>query len=273
MKKNVEISSTTKLKQLRSAFYEFLRNNRSKIDGRSYEKYEDVAFDSNKKTILEVYDAIRGIETSKDAKPITFKKVKEFKEQKIAAIKAIQKAVRTRVIKPYWLIDILLYRLATKNDDGTAAKRVVRYGQAFIQYNSAFQLSVKAPQQFPKDLLDKFIYRDKNLDMYKKGVTILKTNEKFIEADYLESYLAAFHILGATPTDKDIFIEYKPLEQKLQDTQKISMYHKYIDTRLNLECETFDEAIKNNIYIEKECCINTLYDYYGDGLLNPNKNL
>jgi hypothetical protein len=49
------------------------------------------------------------------------------------------------------------------------------------------------------------------------------------------------------------------------------MYHKYIDTRLNLECETFDEAIKNNIYIEKECCINTLYDYYGDGLLNPNK--
>ena len=76
MKKKVEISSTTKLKQLRPAFYEFLRNNRSKIDGQSYEKYVDVVFDSNKKTILEVYDAIRGIETSKDAKPITFKKVK-----------------------------------------------------------------------------------------------------------------------------------------------------------------------------------------------------
>jgi hypothetical protein len=82
MKKKVEISSTTKLKQLRPAFYEFLRKNRSKIDGRSYEKYADVAFNSNKKKILEVYDAIRGIETSKDAKPITFKKVKEFKEQK-----------------------------------------------------------------------------------------------------------------------------------------------------------------------------------------------
>ena len=240
MKKKVEISSTTKLKQLRPAFYEFLRKNRSKIDGRSYEKYADVAFNSNKKKILEVYDAIRGIETSKDAKPITFKKVKEFKEQKIAAIKAIQKAVRTRVIKPYWLIDILLYRLATKDDDGTAAKRVVRYGLTFIQYNSAFQLSVKAAQQFPKDLLDKFIYRGEMLDMYEKGVAILKTNKKFIEANYLETYLAAFHILGATPTDKDIFIEYKPLEQKLQDTQKISMYHKYIDTRLNLECETLD---------------------------------
>jgi hypothetical protein len=145
MKKKVEISSTTKLKQLRPAFYEFLRKNRSKIDGRSYEKYEDVAFDSNKKTILEVYDAIRGIETSKDAKPITFKKVKEFKEQKIAAIKAAQ--------KNDYLIDILLYRLATKDDDGIAQKRVVRYGNAFIQYNSAFQLSVKAPQQFPKLLI------------------------------------------------------------------------------------------------------------------------
>ena len=96
-----------------------------------------------------MYDAIRGIETSKDAKPITFKKVKEFKEQKIAAIKAAQ--------KNNYLIDILLYRLATKDDDGTAAKRVIRHGLTFIQYNAAFQLSVKAPQQFPKDLLDKFI--------------------------------------------------------------------------------------------------------------------
>ena len=272
-RKKIEINSNTTLNKVKVTLYNMIRASK-KIDGRSFQKYiNQVAAiknkEENRQKLMHLYDTIVAID--KGEGKATFKKVKEFKEQKIAAIKAIQKAVRTRVIKPYWLIDILLYRLATKDDDGTAAKRVVRYGLTFIQYNSAFQLSVKAAQQFPKDLLDKFIYRDKMLDMYKKGVAILKTNEKFVEADYLDSYLAAFHILGATPTDKDIFIEYKPLEQKLQDTQKISMYHKYIDTRLNLECETFDEAIKNNIYIEKECCINTLYDYYGDGLLNPNK--
>jgi hypothetical protein len=49
------------------------------------------------------------------------------------------------------------------------------------------------------------------------------------------------------------------------------MCHKHIDTQLNLECKTFKDAIKHKSYLENECCINTLYDYYGDGLLNPNK--
>jgi len=39
-----------------------------------------------------VYDAIRGIDTCKDAKPITFKKVKEFKEQKKA--KEIEEGIK-----------------------------------------------------------------------------------------------------------------------------------------------------------------------------------
>jgi hypothetical protein len=49
------------------------------------------------------------------------------------------------------------------------------------------------------------------------------------------------------------------------------MYHKYIDTKLDLECETFKDAIKNVSYVENECCINTLYDYYSTDLLNPYK--
>ena len=31
------------------------------------------------------------------------------------------------------------------------------------------------------------------------------------------------------------------------------MYHKYIDTKLDLECETFKDAIKNVNYVENEC--------------------
>ena len=65
--------------------------------------------------------------------------------------------------------------------------------------------------------------------------------------------------------------EYEPLEENLQDTQKLSMYHRYVDTKLDLERETFKDAIKIVNYVENECCINTLYEYYSDSLLNLNK--
>ena len=95
-------------------------------------------------------------------------------------------------------------------------------------------MSVKAPKQFPKDLLGKFVYRDRNLNLYKRGISIIKTNEKFKEAGYLETYLAAFHILSATPSDDDdTFNTYDPLEENLRDSQKISVFYKYISTELN----------------------------------------
>ena len=52
----------------------------------------------------------------------------------------------------------------------------------------------------------------------------------------------------------------------------MSMYHKYIDTVLNLEADTLKEALDNKTYVKNECWINTLYDYYKDDLLNLEKS-
>ena len=161
----------------------------------------------------------------------------------------------------YYLIDVLLFRLETPDDEGVKFKRVRKYNQTFIQYNSVFQLSVKMKGHFIDKHLNQIAYRSKKPNAFKKGISILKTNEKFKESGWVETYLDAFHIVSATRTDRDTYHRYDAVEENLQDTQKISICHQYIDTKLNLECKTFQEAIENKKYVEKECCINTLYDY------------
>ena len=147
-----------------------------------------------------------------------------------------------------------------------------RFGEYFVQFASV-QISVKAPKICPQNLIDKFITKKHQTKEFKDIVKIMLTNDDFktmYEQNNQKVYLTAVLVLNATPTDNNEY-HYDPVEANLQDTQRISMYHTYIDTPLDLKYETFQEAIKNNNYVEKECCINTLYDYYRDGLLNPKK--
>ena len=40
---------------------------------------------------------------------------------------------------------------------------------------------------------------------------------------------------------------------------------------MDLTKDTFKEAIQNNNYTKDECFLNTIYDFYRDNLLNPDK--
>ena len=278
-RKNSEINSQTKLNTLKTKLYTMIRTSK-KIDGRSFQKYiNQVAAIKNKEEnrpkLMHLYDTIN--EINKGETTSTFRKVaevaKEKKAKKTEAAAKIQRLFK-KVLgnKKYYLIDVLLYRKPDDDDKKRTKPKIVRkYGESFIQY-AKVQLSVKAPKQFPLDLVNRFIARDHQNIEFKRGLDIFLTNDDFKSqgAEQL-IYLNAFLILKVTTTDDYTYKEYDPIEEDLQDSQKISMYHKYIDTKLDLECDTFEEAIKNKNYVENECCINTLYDYYKDSLLNPNK--
>ena len=49
------------------------------------------------------------------------------------------------------------------------------------------------------------------------------------------------------------------------------MYHRYIQTPLDPQYETFKEAIKVEHYVKNECWFNTLTDYYKDTLMGDHK--
>lgn len=279
MPKKVEINSHTKLNTLKTTLYSMIRTSK-KIDGRSFQKYiNQVAAiknkEENRQKLMHLYDTIQAI--NKGETTSTYKKVaevaKEKKAKKTEAAARIQRLFK-KVLgsKKYFLIDVLLYRKPDDSDKKRTKQKIVRkYGESFIQY-AKVQLSVKAPKQFPLDLVNRFIARDHQNIEFKRGLDIFLTNDDFKSqgAEQL-IYLNAFLILKVTTTDDYTYKEYDPIEEDLQDTAKISMYHKYINTKFDLEFDTFEEAIKNNNYVEKECCINTLYDYYKDSLLNPDK--
>ena len=53
--------------------------------------------------------------------------------------------------------------------------------------------------------------------------------------------------------------------------EKITISYRYCSNYLDLSKDTFAEAIKKGRYERSECWVNSLYDFYGDRLLDPNR--
>jgi hypothetical protein len=52
-----------------------------------------------------------------------------------------------------------------------------------------------------------------------------------------------------------------------------SINYKYIHTNIDISADTFQKAIELNHYVENECWINTIYDFYKDSLLREIKDI
>ena len=64
-----------------------------------------------------------------------------------------------------------------------------------------------------------------------------------------------------------------PIKTKLKNAQNIAINDRYAQTELDLSRDTFKEALENKKYIENECWLYTLYDFYKDTLLSPTKQI
>ena len=65
--------------------------------------------------------------------------------------------------------------------------------------------------------------------------------------------------------------DFKPQEEELTNTENVSIYHRYIQTPLDPQYETFEEAIEVEHYVNNECWLNTLTDYCKDTLMGDKK--
>ena len=65
--------------------------------------------------------------------------------------------------------------------------------------------------------------------------------------------------------------EFEPKRVKNRNTQQIGVYSRYTTTIMDVNKETFRDAISINKYIENECFINSIYDFYHDKLLSPDR--
>ena len=134
------------------------------------------------------------------------------------------------------------------------------------------EFNVAIPFEFPRELLKTYITNMKQDDpQWGAMMSILDTDKKF--EDFIRNtphYLNAIYVKEAeedTPTDK----VYNPYEAPLKSTSNVSINYRYIHTNVELSKDTFAEAIKQEHYIENECWINSIYDFYKDSLLRESK--
>ena len=114
-----------------------------------------------------------------------------------------------------------------------------------------------------EELVKKRIFRLYDKNLFKKVIKTLAQDDD-IARHYktMKHYIDAVVIYDADTVEGDIK-DYDPKKKNLKNANNIGIFHRYMETELEPEYCTFEEAIKVKHYVENECWINTLNDFYG----------
>ena len=85
--------------------------------------------------------------------------------------------------------------------------------------------------------------------------------------EMMGQYINAVYI-GTVERIKKRKSSYNPLDEILRDATKQSIYYNYVETSLNMNADTFKEAIENKNYAKNEYWLNSIYDFYKNTLLS-----
>ena len=111
------------------------------------------------------------------------------------------------------------------------------------------------------------------VDAFQSMVNILRNDEGFkaFWENHGVSYVVGMYIKDWEEIDTSSIAAVNPLQQAFRNTEHISILNKYISTELDMSKTGNKEAIERNNYVQNECWINTLYDFYSDSLLSLDK--
>ena len=132
--------------------------------------------------------------------------------------------------------------------------------------------------------IDQLVERGKKdwRDLYKACMT----DDEFRNRELLApGYVEALMILGVDddyvgpvvdPAEEPMTAAGDPTraphaEGKPSRACKVTITYRYCSNVLDLTKDTFAEAVRNERYLKNECFINSLYDFYGDKLLDPKR--
>ena len=181
---------------------------------------------------------------------------------------------RTNPRKPRkYSINVHLYRLKTEEDKGVLQtsfrdSRGREYVSLYLKPLTANVYTTPWVEQ----LVGKRIFKDerKQTKTFYRLKFLLLTDDSFeAEAGYTKDYIDCIKVNYAERVDNAD--DFQPQEEELTNTENVSMYHRYIQTPLDPQYETFKEAIKVEHYVKNECCFNTLTDYYKDTFMGDHK--
>ena len=179
---------------------------------------------------------------------------------------------RTNPRKPRkYSINVHLYQLKTESHQGLSVSFRDSRGRAYVPIYMRDLSANVATTPWVENLAGRRIFRDEKADTqtFHRLKLLLMTDDSFkADVGYAEGYIACIKVNYAERVDNaDAF---KPQDEELTNTENVSMYHRYIQTPLDPQYETFKEAIKVEHYVKNECWFNTLTDYK-DTLMGDHK--
>jgi hypothetical protein len=140
-------------------------------------------------------------------------------------------------------------------------------------YHKLLTTDRAALQMLGYDLTDENIMQDID-DDFDRMTNIMKTNQDIQEmySTYGDNYITGYYLRKYEFLSTDDIEPTDPVTSRKRNTQKkLYMCYYYISTELDLSQNTFKDSISTKHYVENECWINTLYDFYGDNLLSQDK--
>ena len=131
--------------------------------------------------------------------------------------------------------------------------------------------NVKTTKDIEEEVRKRIIKKD-DRDKFNKIVRILEQDKDMLGllGTFMGYGLDAMKIYSATVVDGNNE-DYDPNKRKLRNSDNIGIYHRFIETELDPEYETFAEAIRVKHYVKHECWINTLTDFYKDTLMGERR--
>ena len=192
---------------------------------------------------------------------------------------------RARKGENKYFVQFMLYLSRHKDSKIIRSKPAFKHRQhSFFpkQYDN-FTATIKATA-FSKDIIGKRIFKmigDPNTEYGIRGDTInnefsntlelLRTDKDF-KKDYEQ--MTAFYndiecikILSVDMVNKD-GEKFGILTENLRDATNVSIFNRYTHTPLRMNEDTIHKAINKGNYIENECWINALTDFYSDTIMN-----
>ena len=192
---------------------------------------------------------------------------------------------KRRKKKNTYLVSFYLYKRGAPEE---RKQKPAFRANGFAYYLVDFDLrsvTIKASEFPNREAINKRIFRylsredDANETInpeYTEIIELLKSDEEF------ESWLTVFETYDyPNPVDvikiTDVELvgddgeKCNIITENLRDAVNVSIYRRYVHTQIAQNADTLKEAINKGNYIDNECWINLLTDYYGDTTMSEKK--
>ena len=228
---------------------------------------------------------IKGLTSSnKKVYDKTFQKykdsIKELKERQ--PLNQRMTEAKKRKKKNTYLVSFHLYQRGSPEE---RKQKIAFRANGFTYYLVDFDLrsaTIKASEFPNREAINKRILKHLSREddaneiinpEYTTIINLLKEDEEFEQwLQVFESYGYPNPVDAIKITDVELMSEdgekYNIVTENLRDAVNVSIYHRYVHTPIAQNADTLKEAISKGHYIDNECWINLLTDYYANTIMN-----